>query len=156
MSVNDALKKRAESSKNLFLLEDPVKLVGCSNMEENVQKEFASFSLTLTPLSLMHHETPFLLHTALCSCPLACFCPLAHQKGPQKKLFTAWQMLPSLQITQQWLSRRIKEKELLSLSKRWLKAPLFLGKSWRCDRDPLPSSEVQMTNFYFFKKLFSC
>jgi len=36
MSVNDALKKRAESSKNLFLLADPIKLVGCSNMEGNI------------------------------------------------------------------------------------------------------------------------
>lgn len=136
MSVNDVLKKRAENSKRLFFLEDPVKLVGCSNTEENAQKEFASLSLTLSPLSLVHHETPFLLHAALSAHAHW------HQKGPQKKLFTAQQMRPVLQITQQWLSRRIKEKELPSLSKGRLKAPLLLAKSWRCDRDPLPSSEV--------------
>lgn len=50
--------------------------------------------------------------------------------------------LASLQTGQQGLEGRIEEKELLSLPRGQLQDSVFPGKSWKCDRDPMPSSEA--------------
>lgn len=62
---------------------------------------------------------------------------------PKRRSTEASAMLASLQTGQQGLEGRIEEKELVSLPRGQLQDPVFPGKPWKCDRDPLPSSEAE-------------
>lgn len=139
MSVSGTLKKKAESSKRKRRKE-PFRAFWKTRSSLGVAiTRRTTFSRICATISAINSQN---------TAPLA-RCPPAPQKEePQEASLSLPRSHPYRPGSKG--SQEESRKKLLSLSRGQPQGSVFPGKSWKCDRDPLPSSEagtmyIQMT-----------